>query len=575
MRKKRSEVSETSQARRPHASPRRKGSGLRAARSPQWEAILTVSWPGWAALRLRLRLRFSSLLPVSETEHEYNYRRHVCMAWKLALLLKRNFIHQKISLPQEVRSSADILYVKNALQPDTRRITDRRPLLKFISLEEMIFPSYIPIVFLLKMFCIFQLNSNSSKQGQFHSRNNVPKQGNNSVSRDFSKPCAEMPSTSSDVPRNVIHTNPLVQSFLKRHHPVSYPGTKKTASEKKCRDGDGDFPKRTKEATTTDSSPARNSSGDDVHLANKWKVKKRNDNVERKLLAEEKAAAETKRRNKALLEKLKNVNLNLKPDPFEHQEDDVPSSSAENDTFPYPDFLPSPYNNLNLKKLSLSKSDDWKSSIKPPLNASLNKLVSRLVQMERLQHATILRERANEATCPAVAANNRTILTKEVPQSKQPRPLDCCQVKRDGDTSCGGQQTDVPKCQQSHNHKNPAPSMHSSSTMTRASCSNVKSNKTPAVLSSTNVAARPSLSCSGSSSKICPDVTLNSTNVDSSSTTAACSLPDSESSKNKQTKTKKKDLKKRGSLTSRPSQSQKLKSVSLNSKQKSSSVDPQ
>ncbi|XP_063156011.1 LOW QUALITY PROTEIN: protein FAM217A [Candoia aspera] len=422
-----------------------------------------------------------------------------------------------------------------------------------------------------------QLNSNNSKQGQFHSWNYVPKQGNNSVSRDFSEPCAEMPSTSSDVPRNVIHTNPLVQSFMKRHHPVSYQGTKKTTSEKNSTDGDGDFPKMTNEAATSDSYPATDSSGDDMRLANKWKLKKRNDNVERKLLVEEKAATETEKRNKALLEKLKNVNLNLKPDPFEHQEDDIPSSSAENDMFSYPDFLPSPYNNLNFKN-SLSKSDDWKSSIKPPLNASLDKLVSRLVEMERLQHTTILRERAREAICPAVAANNRTILTKELPQSKQPRPLDCCQVKCDGDThnsSCGGQQTDMPKCQQSHNHKNSAPSMHSSSKMTGASSSNFKSNKTPVVLSSSNVALRQSLSCSGSSSKICPDVKLNSTNADSPSPTIACSLPDSESSKNRPTKTKRKDLKKKGSLTSKSSQSQKLKSASLISKQKSSSVDPQ
>ncbi|XP_034284909.1 protein FAM217A [Pantherophis guttatus] len=301
-----------------------------------------------------------------------------------------------------------------------------------------------------------QLNSNSNKQGQFHSWSHLPNQGNTSVSRDFSKPDAELGSGSSDGLINLATTNPPVHFFTKRYHPVSYPETKKTALEKNCRKDDGDSLKKTNEVTTSDSYLATDSSSDDIHSASKWKWKKRNVNAENKHLVEEKEVTESEKRNIALLKYFKNLNVNIKTDSFLDQEDAL--SLLENDKFPYPDFLPSPYNNLDLKKLSLSKSDSWKSSINPPLNDSLDKIVSRLVEMERLQHLTILREKRREAVSAVSAASNRSISTKELHQSKQPRPLDClCCLFRP--------ERDVIKCtcQQCHGHKNSATSIRSSS----------------------------------------------------------------------------------------------------------------
>ncbi|XP_026570834.1 LOW QUALITY PROTEIN: protein FAM217A [Pseudonaja textilis] len=269
-----------------------------------------------------------------------------------------------------------------------------------------------------------QLNSNSNKQGQFYSWSHIPIQGNTSFSRDFSKPDAELQSGSSDGLTNVATTNPAVQCFTKRYHPVSYPETKKTALEKNCRKDDGDTLKKTNEVTSSDSYLATDSSNDDIHAANKWKSKKRNVNTESKRLVEEKEVTESEKRNTALLKYFKHLNVNIKTDPFVNQED--APSLLENDKFPYPDFLPSPYNNLDLKKLSLSKSDSWKSSINPPLNDSLDKIVSRLVEMERLQHLTILREKKKEAVSTVAAAGNRSISQKSYTNQNSQGHLIAC-----------------------------------------------------------------------------------------------------------------------------------------------------
>ncbi|KAM3841825.1 protein FAM217A [Vipera latastei] len=298
-----------------------------------------------------------------------------------------------------------------------------------------------------------QLNSNSYKKGQFHSWKHIPNQGNNSVSRDFSKPDAELSSGSSDGLIHLATTNPVVHFFTKRYHPVSYPETKKTTLGKNCRNDDGDSLKKANEVTTSDSYLATDSSSDDIYSASKWKLGKKSVNSENKLLAEEKEVTENEKRNIALLKYFKNLNLNIKTDSFMDQED--APSLLENDKFPYPDFLPSPYNNLDFKKLSLSKSDSWKSSINPPLNDSLDKIVSRLVEMERLQHLTILREKKKEAVSAAATASSRSISTKELHQSKQSRPLDClcCLFRPERDIKC--------TCQHCHSHKNSAISMRS------------------------------------------------------------------------------------------------------------------
>ncbi|KAF7246066.1 hypothetical protein EYD10_07868 [Varanus komodoensis] len=420
-----------------------------------------------------------------------------------------------------------------------------------------------------------QLNANRSRQGPFHSWSCAQNQGNTSVSKDLSKPLVEMPCGSSNASSNFINTNPLVHSFMKSYHPVSYPGSQKTTSENYCRNGDGDFFKKANEATTSESYPATHSSSDDMVSILKWHLKRGSGNGEDKLSVEEKDVSESEK-SKALLKYFKNVNLNLKPEPIENK--DGTSSSIERDTYSYPDFLPPPFNTLDLQKMSLSKWDDWKLSLNPPLDESLDKIISRLLEMERLQHLTILRERIKETVSPITCINNRTSSSKGVFQPKQ-SDISNTQADFDDFHSNGHclKEADISKCTCQHYHNNKwssgvSSSIHSSTKHSQTSC---KCFKAPVTLESSNVGTQRSLSCSRSFSKIRSGVKMTPPKSLSPSTAVACPLPDHENSKCKQPRTKRKSCRKNGALTSKPLHSQKLKSLSFISKQKYSHVDQQ
>lgn len=396
------------------------------------------------------------------------------------------------------------------------------------------------------------------------------------------KSFVEMPSSTSDIPINVINTSPVVlHPAVTRYNPVPYCGIQKTSLENYFTNGDGDFLKKVNE--TAASHPAMDSSSDDMPSVVKWNSKRRNSNTESKLL-EEKNVSENEKRNEILLKYLRNMNLNLRPDPMEHKED--ASSSLEGDvTFSYPDFLPSPYNTLDLQKLSVLKWDDWKLAFNPPLEESLDKLISRLVEMERLQHLTILRERTRDhLVSTTMAVNNRASSSRDVYQLRQLRLSDFArhQAAFDGTSYSLGsyvQETDVSRCTCQHcrskGSSGGSSSVRSSKKYLRGSCNTFKGSRAPVILDSSNVLSRRSLSCSGSSSSIRSAVKTTSSKLLSPSVPTASSLPDSESSKYKQPRTKRKTCRKNIALTGKPFHSQRLKSLSVISKQKYSHVDSQ
>ncbi|XP_060134221.1 protein FAM217A [Zootoca vivipara] len=417
-----------------------------------------------------------------------------------------------------------------------------------------------------------QLSPNSCRQAPYHSWSYIHNQGNKAVSRDFHRRFGEMPSSSSDVPINFIHTNPLVQSFIKRCHTVSYLETQKATLENCNRNGDGDFLKN--EAIAPAAYPATDGSSDDMLSVIRSSLKRGNGSVEDKPSIE-KEISENEKRSKELLKYLKTVNVNLKPDPIEVKEE----VSSESDTFSYPDFLPPPYNTWDLQKMSPSKFDEWKLSFNPPLEESLCKLISRLVEMEKLQHLTILKERTRETVSPTMAVNNRTSFSKDAHQFKQLKHSDssCPQAGFDGDLhhfGCCMQELDMPKCtcQRCHSKWNSGASSPArpSTKPCRASCSRCnKCSKAPVILDSRNVPARRALSCSGSSPKIRSAVKTTSTKLLLPSSAVAYSLADSESSKWKQPRTKRKPCRKNGVLMS------KLKSMPVISKEKCPPADQQ
>ncbi|KAJ6664477.1 hypothetical protein lerEdw1_007134 [Lerista edwardsae] len=429
-----------------------------------------------------------------------------------------------------------------------------------------------------------QLNPNSSKQGAHHSWSYIHNQGSNAKSRDVKKSLVEMPSSSSANPINVINTSPvLLHSSVNRYNPVSYCAPQKTTLENYFTNGDGDFLKKANE--TAASHPAMDSGNDDMPSAVKWNSKRRNSKETESKLLEEKNASENEKRSDILLKYLRNMNLNLRPDPMEHKEDI--SSSLEGDTtFSYPDFLPSPYNTLDLQKLSVLKWDDWKLAFNPPLEESLDKLISRLVEMERLQHLTILRERTRDhLVSPTMAVNSRASSSRDVYQLRQLRLSDFArhQAALEGTSYSLGsyvRETDVSRCTCQHCRSSKGSSGGSSSVRSskkhfRGSCNTFKGSRAPVILDSSNVLSRRSLSCSGSSSSIRSAVKMTSSKLLSPSMPTASSLPDTESSKYKQPRTKRKTCRKNIALMGKPFHSQRLKSLSVISKQKYSHVDSQ
>lgn len=375
-----------------------------------------------------------------------------------------------------------------------------------------------------------------------------------------------MPSSSSDTPINPINTN----AALIGPHPVNkYPsvacsGTQQTALENCSRNGNGDFFKKTHEASAPNSYPSADNSSDDMLPVTKLNWKTGNSPGEDKLLAEEKDACEGTKNRAVMLKYFKNTNLNLRPECIEDIEN---FSSAECDTFSYPDFLPTPYNKLDLPKLSLSKGDDWKLSFEPPLQGSLEKLVSRLVEMERLQHLTILKERTKEPSASPTMSNHPNS-TKDMYQLKQLKAIDplCPQAAFDGDFHNFGscvQETEISKwtCHHFHNKWNSGPISPLCSKHLQTSYS--KCSKTPGILDSNNGAAQRSLSCSRSSAKIRMAVKMPSPN-----TSAFFPFPDNENSKCKLPKTRRKSCRKNVSLISKPFNSHRLKSLSVLAKAK-------
>nr|XP_056710941.1 protein FAM217A [Euleptes europaea] len=411
-----------------------------------------------------------------------------------------------------------------------------------------------------------QLNPNSNKQRAFHSWSYIHHQGNNAVSR---KTFAEMPFSCGDTPISLVNTSP---ALVDSHQSVSYPGTQQTALENCSRNGDGDFFRTAPESSASDSYPATDSSSDDMLSVMKLNWKTGNSSGDDKHLAEKKDAPDCSKNRAVLLKYFKNANLNLRPEPIE---DNKTSSSAQCDTFSYPDFLPAPYSGLDLQKLSLSKWDDWKLSM-PPLEDSLDKLISRLVEMERLQHLTVLKERTKEPSASStMALYNRPNSSKDMHQLKQLKAIDlsCPQAAFDGDFHNFGsfvREPDISKCscQHCHNKCNSGPISPLRSKHWRASYN--KCIKAPVILETGNIAARRSLSCAGSSAKIRSAFKMPSPN-----TPAPFSLPDSENSKIKQLRTRRKTCRKNVALISKPFNSQRLQSLSVLAKPRYTQVNHQ
>ncbi|XP_031215064.1 protein FAM217A isoform X5 [Mastomys coucha] len=118
-------------------------------------------------------------------------------------------------------------------------------------------------------------------------------------------------------------------------------------------------------------------------------VDKRNSSVEENV-TDESDLSENEKMNDSLLSYFKKMDLNLKPERIEHVERAFTEEASQ--VFVYADFLPAPFNTLDLHRFAFSKCESWKAAVEPP-ESSIERLIIRLLELERLQHMTIQRER--------------------------------------------------------------------------------------------------------------------------------------------------------------------------------------
>ncbi|XP_066862928.1 protein FAM217A isoform X1 [Kogia breviceps] len=173
---------------------------------------------------------------------------------------------------------------------------------------------------------------------------------------------------------------------------------------------------------STKEAPRRtgNNSGELLTAPN-WNLKCGNSSVEENL-TDESDLSENEKANGTLLSYFKKMDLNLKPETIENVEDSFTEEPSE--VFPYPDFLPPPFNTLDLHKFAISKSENRKMTVEPP-DSSLEHLVARLLDIERLQRMTIQRERPRlQTSFCAPLATERPSSSKAVPKMRQPKPSD-------------------------------------------------------------------------------------------------------------------------------------------------------
>ncbi|KAM6184902.1 protein FAM217A [Rhynchocyon petersi] len=198
---------------------------------------------------------------------------------------------------------------------------------------------------------------------------------------------------------------------------VAYPGLQQPAPLDLCwAYADGDFCKNRNEPPINLCS-AIESSSSETSTALNWNFKYGNNNLE-EIVTDESDLSENEKTNDTLPTYFKKMDLNLKPETIENFEESF--TEEPSDIFPYPDFLPPPFSTLDLHKLALSKSENWKAAMEPP-ESSIEHLITRLLEMERLQHITIQKEKPRLQSNLSTPAVTERPPSKAMPKVRQPK----------------------------------------------------------------------------------------------------------------------------------------------------------
>ncbi|XP_023076883.1 protein FAM217A isoform X1 [Piliocolobus tephrosceles] len=264
-----------------------------------------------------------------------------------------------------------------------------------------------------------QKSTQNSKQGIFQLWNCPLNEGSTIEKREFKKSSVE---TCFNVTTNPIRVFTLSHPFTSTSADEQvgpYPGLPVPLGL--CwPHADGDFFKNRNEIQFSSYSTIENNDGETLPAPN-WNLKHGSSSVEENL-TDGSDLSENEKANDTLLSSFKKVDLNLKPETIKNVEE--PFTEEPNEVFPYPDFLPPAFSTLDLHNLALSKSDNWKATVEPA-ESSIEHLITRLLELERLQHMTIQKERPRlPTTFCTPAVTERPSSSKATPKARQPKLCD-------------------------------------------------------------------------------------------------------------------------------------------------------
>ncbi|ERE80286.1 hypothetical protein H671_3g8961 [Cricetulus griseus] len=151
-----------------------------------------------------------------------------------------------------------------------------------------------------------------------------------------------------------------------------------------------------------------------------WNFKYRNGSIEDNL-TDESDLSENEKMNDSSLSYFKKMDLNLKPEAIEHVERSF--TEEANGVSIYADFLPAPFNTLDLHRFAFSKCETWKAVADPP-ESSIERLIIRLLELERLQHMTIQKEKPRlQSTFSVFSMAERPSSSKAIALKARPPKL--------------------------------------------------------------------------------------------------------------------------------------------------------
>ncbi|XP_078541944.1 protein FAM217A isoform X2 [Lissotriton helveticus] len=216
-----------------------------------------------------------------------------------------------------------------------------------------------------------------------HSWNNRPKQENGAMNRPFNSHMDANYAASL----KIYMRNPAFSAVPMWQQPSVSPERSRMPSQFQW-SFESTHSRNTNEKPTLHSCPAIECSDHQALLSAVWNQKM---TMTESSLSDESGLSDNEKPDEVLLSYSKRLDTTLSPEVIDHVEESCSTSEAQ--CFTYADVLPPPLNTMELQELASPNSGAWKNGVDPSLEVTIRPLVVRLLQMEKMQHMTIHKER--------------------------------------------------------------------------------------------------------------------------------------------------------------------------------------